>query len=301
MTEAARLLGKQPNQGITSAPKLLIRARNAKPATLHLAATMERLSGCEAVLVLDERAGEQPCEGFPKIGLNEPSVTGLGLYCPPDFAWRCGDYGLYQAANRFPDAPWFWLIEDDVRLLGAEPAEFFRFFADLTEVDFLAGGFRGAEPDWYWRVNCGGRDVRPFRCFFPVTRYSQRAMRLLLETRRSQSRSLLRRRLWPNDEGFVATTMANSALRCADINGFGRTFYQDETFAYRDAEAAILDDLKQGELGDARLVHPVRPESELRARSNAIVRQDTRTFRSRLERRLIAAAVSALPWQTAPA
>lgn len=46
-----------------------------------------------------------------------------------------------------------------------------------------------------------------------------------------QGKIIHRRKLYPNDEGFVATTLGNEDFSCADFNDFGRTFYDDTTIS----------------------------------------------------------------------
>ena len=81
--------------------------------------------------------------------------------------------------------------------------------------------------DWY--PHARARDVQPYRCLFTVVRVSDRAIDGLLEKRVQQSSSAQRRKTWPNDEAFAATTLANGGFACCDINGLGQTFYTADT------------------------------------------------------------------------
>jgi hypothetical protein len=53
----------------------------------------------------------------------------------------------------------------------------------------------------------------------------------LLAKRVEQGKVWQRRKLFPNDEGFVATTLSNDDFLCADFNGFGQIFYDSETMS----------------------------------------------------------------------
>jgi hypothetical protein len=69
-----------------------------------------------------------------------------------------------------------------------------------------------------------------------------------------QSRRLLRRLLWPNDESFVSTTLANGGFSCHDLNDFGRTFYEEGTFSFH---SAIQGESFSPEHAGLKVYHPV--------------------------------------------
>ncbi len=188
-------------------------------------------SGQEVAFVLDGRHPVKIPTSRPTIMLTVDACSALGLYCPADFAWRCGDYGIYLARQRFPEVEHFWLIEHDIRIAGGEPATFFESFESRPQIDFLACNYRRARSDWDWYFNASGRNVLTFRCNFGIVRLSARAIDRLLAKRVEQARISQRCRLCPNDEGFVATTLSNGDFRCADFNDFGQIFYGDETLS----------------------------------------------------------------------
>jgi hypothetical protein len=83
-----------------------------------MAEELAAASGQEVAFILD---GRHPVKTFtprPKIMLTADACSVLGLYCPSDFGWRCGDYGVYLARQRLPDVEHFWLVEDDIRIAG---------------------------------------------------------------------------------------------------------------------------------------------------------------------------------------
>jgi hypothetical protein len=163
--------------------------------------------------------------------LTVESCSALGLHCPSDFAWRCGDYCVYLARQRFPEATHLWMVEYDIRIAGGQPAAFFEAFEHQPQIDFLACNYHRAGTDWDWYFNASARDVVTFRCTFGIIRLSARAIDRLLAKRLQQARIFWRRKLCPNDEGFVATTLSNEGFNCADFNDFGKVFYDDNTMS----------------------------------------------------------------------
>lgn len=234
--------------------RLLIRTTALDDRVLAFADELSAASGCPVAFVADERQGPIPTRGRDVVGLSQPACEALGLYVPADFAWKCGDYGYYLARRRFPEAEWFWMIEYDVRFGGGDLAEFFAFFAAQSTVDFIAPLFEPAGLDWFWTQTLSARDARPYRCLFPVTRLSARGVEAALAKRARHSGNPFRRMIWPNDEAFVATTLANGDFVCRDFNSFGRTLYSPDTFTF----AAPIDGrtFEPGS-GGLRMFHPV--------------------------------------------
>jgi hypothetical protein len=252
---------------IVGTTHLLLRTREVSPAILALADHLEAISGHAVSLVYDASRGDARCESHSVINLSVAACSELGLYCPPGFAWQCGDYGYYLARRRFPNVELFWLIETDVGFYGEDPGYFFRFFAEQREVDFLAGRLGPAEQSWFWRNTARARDVSPFQCLFPVTRLSRRAIDAAFARRIEQGRHLSRRILWPNDEAFVATTLMNGAFVTRDVNDFGPAFYHNATFYYG---APMNGDGLQLSPATVHVVHPVLSGSEHAAKLRAL-------------------------------
>ena len=232
--------------------RVLVRVTRPDAVAIAFARRVSSLSGLPAALVADGRHAVEYRGELPLILLTESACRGLGLYCPEDFAWRCGDYGYYLARERFPDTQHFWMIETDVYFpAGAE--RFFSFFAAQPQVDFLSAQLEPADRSWYWMANAAARNVQPFRCLFSVTRLSARAIDAALRQRRLPSRRMLRRQLWPNDEALVATTLVNAGFECRDFNDFGIQFYSPDTFSYQ----RPLDGERLPEAQGVCMMHPV--------------------------------------------
>jgi len=235
--------------------RVLIRTTRVDADALTLARRLQTASGCSTALVADARSGAVDSVDPDVIALSSAACQPLQLFCPPDFAWRCGDYGYYLARRRYPATQRFWLIETDVAIYGGEAADLFAFFAARArDVDLLAAQLRPADGSWYWTQFARGRDVQPFRCLFPITRLSVRAIDAALARRVAQGRWPQRRWLWPNDEALIATTLMNGEFVCRDFNDFGTTFYSDDSFFFG---APLQGERLQLDAQGPRLVHPV--------------------------------------------
>jgi len=257
----------QIRHGSRVSTHLLIRTKEISRTVMELADELEAISRHPTTLIVDATDGAVRSEARAVIGLSKSACSALGLHCPADFAWRCGDYGYYLARRQFPEAELFWLIEADVRFYGSDPAHFFRFFASRPEVDFLAGSLIPADPSWFWRNTARGRDVAPYRCLFPVTRLSTRAVDAAFARRIEHGRRVSRRILWPNDEALVATTLMNGSFVSRDFNDFGPVFYSEETFYYgMPLNGECLDLAPPG----VQMAHPVLFGSEYRAKMQAL-------------------------------
>lgn len=212
---------------------ILFRTRELGPINHRF---VEQLASCgdgRVACVIDERFTTVDTTPWPKVSLTVPACEALGLYCPADVGWRCGDYGLYLARKQFPDEPFFWLIEHDVRFGGDGPAGFFAMFEAETTADLLAPDLRRADRSWFWEYTVAARGVSVYRCLFPIVRLSGRAIDYLAAKRAALSQRPGRRRAWPNDESFVATAIANNPDMIArDLNQFGRMLYDAATLSF---------------------------------------------------------------------
>ncbi len=208
---------------------VLIRSHFVDDALLAMAGRIAAEGVFDVHAVADETRGPLDFGPIPKVSLTRDLITDLGLYGgAPNLLWRCGDYGLYAARRALPAYDAFWMIEPDVRLNAGRPSDLLARFPGPAEVDFLAGRLRVADPDWDWGFTMDAAAGPGWRCLFAVTRLSARAIDHLHEARRHASADHLAAgrdpKLWPNDEAFVATTMARSGLAMRDLNDFGRVY-----------------------------------------------------------------------------
>jgi len=209
---------------------ILVRATRLTPRNLTLADTLAAASGHPVAFVLDGRFPVGVASERQALMVTKPDCEALGLYCPDDFTWRCGDYGLYLARKTMPDFERFWLVEHDVLITA--PQAFFPAFDSDPEPDLVATYYRPADKSWFWTRHVEGRNVRPYRCMFPVVSISARAVDALLAKRVEHASQARRRNLWPNDEGFVATALTAAGFRCRDFNDLGRAYYDEASFTF---------------------------------------------------------------------
>lgn len=271
---------------------IVLRTANIDLQLEMFAKSLETASGELVAFAVDERNGPASTRA-EKVGITKDEVNSLGLYAPHDFAWSCGDYCLYLARQRWPNASHFWLIENDVRISG-NASRFFHAMRGRNH-DILLAHFRPADRNWWWHKSARGRGIKVYRCLFPIGRYSSEAVDMLLEKRRIQSRSLLRRLLWPNDEAFVATTMANSNFLTSDINATADEFYSDDTLTYNKtiSENVVLGDSS----AEPRIFHPVLNQDQIEKKKLRNIKQSSHSImRLSLMRRFLGNINRLLSW-----
>lgn len=219
-------------------PIILLRTHYLDAAVQRFIDALRAETGFEVVIAADEGWSRlDPAPPTRKIVLGTERYRALGLHCPPDVMWRCGDYALYAAMAELGPVSQIWMIEPDVRLHAGTMAEFFGFFAGHPEVDFLSCGYAAANASWGWYPAMAPHADAVFKCLFPLTRMSGRAVAFLLEERRALSRLSAAEAFWPNDESFCATALTNAGFHCQDLNSFGPTFYTNESFSFLNALA----------------------------------------------------------------
>ena len=269
---------------------ILIRCSRVTARLLETARALQSASKQNVRLALDDRAAVPKGLEFETLTFSRAAVRGLGLYAPKDFRWRCGDYLYYLAAATYPGEDVIWLIESDV--IVNHPGQFFGL-ASRSGCDFIAADLRMAESAWYWYSYALGRGIKPYRCLFPVTRLSRRAICSLLERRQRHSRNLARRILWANDEGFVATSLAASSLLYSDINSVCPSAWESETFSY---DRPISTDRLSDRVGKTFLLHPVLEPSAYERKMTMLTRNKGHAWPTRLLRRFVRPICSYLEW-----
>ena len=99
---------------------LLIRTHYLDDRLRALIEPFRRGDAFDLIALVDERRGAIDFGDIPKIGLTADLAASLDLYAvTQNLLWRCGDYGLYAARQRFPQYDAFWMIEPDVRIRAA--------------------------------------------------------------------------------------------------------------------------------------------------------------------------------------
>jgi len=189
-------------------------------------------TGFAVAVVADETAAPLDCGGFPKISLTRRAASRLGLYCPRDFTWRCGDYGLYLARHAMPEIEHFWLIEPDVRAAYADYGDLFRLFDPYPDVDLVGFDLRPSEPDHWWHATMRQRTDAVYRCLFGLARFSAHALDVCAAERRRDVYNMWARLFWANDETFTTTVLVAAGMVVKDANEFGHPLHTAESFSY---------------------------------------------------------------------
>lgn len=282
--EPVFLVMPSPNAGDSpwrSSAVLLFRTHQFDAPTREFCEQLQRESGLELVCVVDESRGVLDVGGLPKISVSKPALQALGLHCPHGFQWRCGDYGLYLAAQAYPEVRHFWIVEYDVRIRRPGPlSDFFSGFADDVS-DLIAPYFGERRLDWWWypTMTSGAKPV--FGCLFPMLRVSAQLARAGLEGRRRIGKSPIYRLFWPNDESFLATEAMRRGLLCRDLSGPGGELYSQTSFTFDAPQSG--EALEKAEL-DGLIHHPVLYGAQYE-RKRTRIEKPTR-LRERAQRKL---------------
>lgn len=211
---------------------LLLRTNRFSAKEEAFLSTLQVETGFSVAVVADETARPIDCGAFAKISVTRPGAAQLGLYCPRDFTWRCGDYGLYLARQAMPVVTHFWQIEPDVRCSFRSWHDLFRTFDAGSDVDLIGFDLRPSEPAHWWYPSMLQRTQEVYRCLFGLTRFSARAIDHCYAERRRDFYNVWARVMWPNDETFTATILRSAGMRVRDANTFGRVVYTRDSFGY---------------------------------------------------------------------
>lgn len=231
--------------------------------------------------MVDESRGVLDVGGLPKINVSRPTLQSLGLHCPHGFQWRCGDYGLYLAAQAYPHIRHFWMVEYDVRIRRqGSLSDFFSLFAD-DDADLIAPYFGERRLDWWWYPTMTSGSKPVFGCLFPILRVSAELVRAGLEGRRRIGKSPVYRLFWPNDESFLATQAMRQGLICKDMSRPGSALYTETSFTFDAPQSG--EALEQAEL-DGLIHHPVLYGAQYERKSRRI--QKPTSLGARIQRKL---------------
>ena len=237
---------------------VVVRTHLACGHVRDLAAALHVPGEYRVVIAVDESAGSIDAAPWDQVALSRERVAGMGLFAEADdIFWRAGDYALYCAQARYPDAARFWLVEYDVAINRADPVSFLREIDAASDHDLLAPHFREPEPWWFYADHLRGVYPTIMRCFYPVIRLSARAVRhayaervRLSGVRRETPEHA--RLPWPNDEVFTASSLASGGFRCADLATLGHHYTQDTVWGTPMRHPKLLPP------HDGMLYHPVR-------------------------------------------
>ena len=271
---------------------ILIRTTEFTQSTADLVRTLTEASGRDVAILADERTRRVDTGNVAKVSLTDKACQEIGLFTPDDFAWRCGDYGFYLARRQFPDVESFWIVENDVMI--SVPELFFRWTDAQPQIDLLAAYLKPANSDWWWYGSAASRDAIPHRCLFPLVRLSSVAIDHLERKRVAHSRRLLKRLLWPNDEIFVATTLAHARLKFSDLNSFSADLYDESSYAF---DLVLDGDRFTPPANVPRLYHSVLRGQALKAKLERVCNfSRPKPLRERLIRKAVPRLNCLLKW-----
>lgn len=259
---------------------ILFRTHRDTPFIRERLTYLSDTSGVPVVVALDATQ----CDGFkdvPTLRLSPEELAGQGLHIPPEFGWQAGDYAFYAARKAYPDVKHFWLIEYDVLMSFPKASDFFDLYTD-SDKDMLVGRLKTASPKWYWHKSMAG-EGRVMRCLFPVVRLSAKAIDALYRKRVQMSEQASAMCLWPNDEAFVASTVANLGMATEDLNARAKVYGQS---SFRYNHPISIEAVKGRHYN--LLLHPVLDAQELAAKRQRVKLQGMRARISAAARRGIA-------------
>lgn len=221
---------------------IILRTNVLSDRDTNFARQLNKIENSFFIIVADETKGLIECPEFNKVSLTENEINKLGLIYENDTPWRCGDYFFYAARRHFPNAAQFWIIEPDVHIHFDQISSFFSEFDAFNNVDMIATRYSQAHHTWSWYRHMMAYHNSIYTMMFPIVRLSGRAIDYLVRRRISlgkhfdkkiKSEPIGTNLQWPNDESFVATELSNANFLCRDMNTFGKTYYDNDSFNFQ--------------------------------------------------------------------
>lgn len=193
------------------------------------------------------------------VSIDSEWVKGAGLRDVSDWGWRCGDYFCYRAREARPDYDHYWMIEPDV-YFDCDVTSFFARFEDSARSGLGLHLRRVGPKDSRF---CRGMERGSlFQAVFPITRFSGSALDLMLVRRVELSEGEMKEFVFPNDEVFSFTTLAqDEAHSIADLADFAPDLISTDTFTPRPGYLldAFLGDTERTQTN--KIYHPTREKA----------------------------------------
>lgn len=177
----------------------------------------------QVIIIADQRKETLPYRGLVVVDFDKINCNKLNLHYDEESCWKCGDYAYYLAYNEI-EFDYAWMIEPDCYLNGLDVNDLFKI---KTDADFVCTYFDRSAVNWYWN-DFSVYPNETYKCFFPVTRVSNRAINHLLEKRRFIGASM-------NDESYVASELVQARFSIAELKDVSDLKYGKKHFSYRNA------------------------------------------------------------------
>lgn len=182
-------------------------------------------SACDVVLLYDNSKEDfKPSRvGGECILFNVDDLKRLGyrVHEKQSIVWWNADYPLLHFYKKNPNYEYYWMIEYDVHFKGCWKL-FFDAFSE-NDSDLLATHVASfaQKPQWgFWGIhNLDVKEENQRSIFFPVTRFSNRALKCLDEQNRSGK--------WGFCEVVVPTLLHVHGYKISDL---GKTYYDPKRF-----------------------------------------------------------------------
>ena len=254
---------------------LILRTHVDRPSALGHAQTIADMAGYDFCLAFDPSYAQSIPDPSRIALVTDQEFESAKLFCRGFNArWQCGDYALYLSYLKYPDYDFYWMIEHDVIFNFSNLKEIFGQFDERFRCDFLTTKLERPPPSWPWIPSISRWGEDPQRCFFPVNRFSNEAVRVLLEKRIlhsqlfeseiSENEDFFRMNrivdVWPNDEAFAASVLIGKQMVCEDLNKEGRIYYDNTTFSF--GRFVGLEQILRGASSE-RIHHSVLDDIEL--------------------------------------
>lgn len=209
------------------------------------------------VFALDNRKHNVDGSREDIVSVNEGVLTNLGMTCPDDWGWRCGDFFLYAVHAAYPDFDSYWMIEPDVAFHKTDPGDFFNRCAE-DKSDLLAFSIGTREKPWKHLDAAKKVYDEVYGCVFPLIRVSKPALNYLKSERARYGREWDQKSDYSNDEGFVASAIAaDPSLSMKRMQNLVPDLFSQKAFNTRNAYTfASLQARPKG------IYHPVLNDKE---------------------------------------
>lgn len=248
---------------------LLIRTHFLNEALVGQIQRYQKYFGDRVAVCVDESKGIVPAieqlDGVTKISMTYSRLAHQKLYphCHKSIFWKCGDYCYYLAKDwlKSVGVDNAWLVESDVFMQTDNVSALFDFM-DKSPADLIVNRLRPAPNDWTpASVYENLHRAKAYQCFFPLSRLSVRAIEFLFALRQRATATMLRKGLpqnhWPNDESFVASSLAQAGFVCANLKDLLAGSVGLENFHLNGGKKFSISDLPTS-VNEEQILHPVQ-------------------------------------------